>query len=103
MVFSFAQMIAHHTRGGCPLRPGDLMGTGTMSGPTKSEEGCFLELSRYGEQVYEMSAEDSSGARLRRTYLEDGDIVEFSAQIRTKDGLGNVGFGICRGEVLPAN
>ncbi|KIW93877.1 fumarylacetoacetase [Cladophialophora bantiana CBS 173.52] len=103
MVFSFAQMIAHHTRGGCPLRPGDIMGTGTMSGPTKAEEGCFLELSRYGEQPYEMSAEGSSGERIRRTYLEDGDIVEFAAQIRTKDGLGNVGFGICRGEVLPAN
>ena len=80
------------------------MATGTMSGPTKSEEGCFLELSRpYGENPYEMTAEGSSDRQIRRSYLEDGDIVEFSAQIRTIDGLGNVGFGLCRGEVLPAN
>ena len=80
------------------------MGTGTMSGPTKSEEGCFLELSwPYGGNPYEMTAEGSSDRRIRRSYLEDGDVVEFSAQIRTKDGLGNVGFGLCHGEVLPAN
>ncbi|OQV00213.1 hypothetical protein CLAIMM_05741 [Cladophialophora immunda] len=104
MIYSFAQMIAHHTRGGCPLRPGDIMATGTMSGPTKSEEGCFLELSRYGTQPYEMWAEgSSSGESIRRAYLEDGDMVEFSAQIGTNDGPGNVGFGICCGEVLPAN
>ncbi|KAK5400786.1 glycerol transporter [Exophiala xenobiotica] len=104
MVFSFAQMIAHHTRGGCPLRPGDIMATGTMSGGTKSEEGCFLELTRPdGENAYEMTAEGPSNRQIRRSYLEDGDIIEFSAQIRTKDGAGNVGFGLCRGEVLPAN
>ncbi len=80
------------------------MGTGTMSGSTKSEEGCFLELSRpYGENPYEMIGEGLSNRQIRRSYLEDGDIVEFSAQIRTKDGLGNVGFGLCRGGVLPAN
>ena len=80
------------------------MATGTMSGPTKSEEGCFLELSRpNGEKPYEMTAEGSSNRRIRRSYLEDRDIVEFSAQIRTEDDLGNVGFGLCRGEVLPAN
>ena len=79
------------------------MATGTMSGPTRSEEGCFLELSRYGEDPYEMAAEGSSANKIRRTFLEDGDVIEFAAQIRAEDGLGNVGFGVCRGKVLPAN
>jgi fumarylacetoacetase len=103
MVFSFAQMIAHHTRGGCPLRPGDIMATGTMSGPSRPEQGCFLELSRYGQDSYEMVAESSSNKKVSRRYLEDGDVVEFAACIQTKDGLGNVGFGTCRAEILPAN
>lgn len=79
------------------------MATGTMSGPTRSEEGCFLETSRHGTLDYEMVAQDSSKGSIHRTYLEDGDVVEFSSQIRPIDGSGNVGFGVCRGEVLRAN
>lgn len=101
VVFSFAQMIAHHTRGGCPLRPGNLLATGTMSGPTRPEQGCFLELSRVGAEPYEMAAVNSPERKLTRTFLEDGDIVEFTCQVRSSDGSGNVGFGSCRGEVLP--
>jgi fumarylacetoacetase len=100
-VFSFAQMIAHHTRGGCPLRPGNLLATGTMSGPTRPEQGCFLELSRVGAEAYEMRAVGPSENKLSRTFLEDGDIVEFTCQLRPSDGSGNVGFGACRGQVLP--
>ena len=105
VVFSFAQMIAHHTRGGCPLRPGDILATGTMSGPTKQEEGCFLELSRYGTDPYEMDAEAgaSTKSKIRRTFLEDGDLIEFTSQVRSGNGLGNVGFGACCGQVLPGN
>ena len=95
-------MLAHHTSGGCPLRSGDLIATGTLSGPTRKELGCFLELSRHGTDPYNMEAESSSRAKLRRAYLEDGDIVEFTAQVKDSDGLGNVGFGACQGEVLAA-
>lgn len=103
VVFSFAQMIAHHTRGGCPLQAGDVLATGTNSGPTRAEEGCLLELARYGADSYEMVANGSVESKIRRTFLEDGDVVEFAAQIRPNDGLGNLGFGVCRGEVLPGN
>ena len=95
-------MIAHHTRGGCALRPGDLLATGTLSGPTRQEEGCLLELSRNGTDAYEMTGEIPLKS-ISRTFLEDGDIVEFSAQVQSSDGLGNVGFGVCRGKLLPAN
>lgn len=97
-------MIAHHTRGGCPLSPGDLLATGTMSGPTRQEQGCLLELSLYGEDPYEMATtEGSSENKIRREFLEDGDVIEFTAQVRANDGPGHVGFGVCRGEVLPGN
>lgn len=103
VVFSFAQMIAHHTRAGCPLRSGDILATGTMSGPTRQELGCFLEHIKYGADPYEMAASGSGGDKIRRTFLEDGDMIEFTAQIRPKDGVGNVGFGALRGRVLPGN
>ncbi|KAK5707396.1 hypothetical protein LTR17_020739 [Elasticomyces elasticus] len=102
-IFSFAQMIAHHTRGGYPLRPGNLLATGTMSGPTRPEQGCFLELSKVGTEAYEMTATDLSKRTLSRTFLEDGDIVEFTCHLRSSDGSGNVGFGAYRGQVLPGN
>ena len=61
----------------------------------------MLELSRDGVNPYEMAAEGSSKSQLRRTFLEDGDVVELTAQLRASDGLGNVGFGVCQGTVLP--
>jgi len=103
VVYSFAQMLAHHSRGGCPLCPGDLLATGTLSGPTRPEQGCFLELSRVGTEAYEMTAVGSQSEKISRTFLEDGDIVEFLCQIRPSDGSGNVGFGACYGKVLPGN
>lgn len=96
-------MIAHHTRGGCPLRSGDILATGTMSGPTRQELGCFLEHSNYGPEPYEMVASGAAGGTIRRTYLEDGDVIEFTARIQPKDGIGNVGFGLLCGQVLPGN
>ncbi len=57
VVFSFAQMIAHHSRGGCALRPGDLLATGTISGPSKEREGCLMELSYSGTRPYTLSGE----------------------------------------------
>jgi fumarylacetoacetase len=95
-------MVAHHTRGGCPLRTGDLIGTGTVSGKPLRNRGCLLEMTHNGTIPYEVKA-NSSSKKLSRKYLEDGDIIEFVAQAVAKDGLGNVGFGACSGQVLAAN
>lgn len=101
VAFSFAQMIAHHTLGGCPLRPGDLLATGTLSGPTRGELGCFLESTLNGTAPYDMETKSPSKTKLTRRYIEDGDTIEFTAQARSRDGLRQVGFGACRGKVLP--
>lgn len=101
VVFSVAQMIAHHSRGGCALRPGDLLATGTISGPAKEKEGCLMELSDRGQRPYTMTELSGSDATVQRTYLEDGDGVVFTAKLKGKEGKGNVGFGECAGKVLP--
>lgn len=95
-------MLAHHTRGGCPLRPGDLVATGTLSGPTKAESGCFFEQTRGGKEPYELKALKMGKGSVQRGFLEDNDTVEFRAQVSLGDGLGNVSFGVCGGKVLPA-
>ncbi|EXJ75461.1 fumarylacetoacetase [Cladophialophora psammophila CBS 110553] len=102
VIFSFAQMIAHHTSGGCPLRTGDLIATGTLSGPTREEAGCLLEQTRGGKEPFEMVAEDSSKGSVQRAFCEDNDTIIFAAHAKSNDGLGNVGFGTCQGKVLPA-
>ncbi len=96
-------MIAHHTRGGCPLRTGDLIATGTVSGKPLRERGCLLEITQNGTVSYEIEAASGAEKKTKRVFLEDGDAVEFTAQARNTDGLGNVGFGACRGQVLAAN
>lgn len=103
VIFSFAQMIAHHSRGGCALRPGDLLATGTISGPSKEEEGCLMELSKAGTRPYTMSQTANPSNNIQRTYLEDGDEVIFTCQLKHPGGLGNIGFGSCRGRILPGN
>ena len=103
VIFSLAQMIAHHTRNGCPLETGNLIATGTISGQPLKERGCFFEMTQNGTVSYEMESESQSGHKASRLYLEDGDTVEFTAQAKGKDGLGNVGFGACKGKVLAPN
>jgi fumarylacetoacetase len=102
VIFSLAQMVAHHTRGGCPLRTGDLIGTGTVSSKPLRNRGCLLEMTNDGAVSYEIEAKISS-KRLSRKYLEDGDIVMFNGKAVATDGLGNIGFGACSGQVLAAN
>lgn len=94
-------MIAHHSRGGCALRPGDLLATGTISGPSKEREGCLMELSSSGTKPYTLKAKSDPGKDIQRTYLEDGDEVIFTAQLRCNGLRGNVGFGSCSGRILP--
>ncbi len=78
------------------------MATGTLSGPDRENGGCLLEQTRGGNEPYELPAEDRSKGSVHRTFCEDDDIITFTAQTRTSDGLGSVGFGACQGRLLPA-
>jgi fumarylacetoacetase len=92
--WSVAQLITHHTVGGCNLEPGDLLGTGTQSGPTPEEAGSLLELSRGGRQPLELPGGE------RRTFLADGDTVIMRAWAE-QPGAVRIGFGEAAGTVLP--
>jgi fumarylacetoacetase len=93
--WSIAQLVAHHTVNGCNLRPGDLLGTGTQSGPTPAEAGSLLELSAGGSQPIRI------GENELRTFLEDGDLVVLRAWCE-KPGAAHIGFGSAQGRLLPA-
>jgi len=93
--WTVAQLVAHHTVNGCTLRDGDLFGSGTLSGPRPEQGGSLLELSGGGKQLLELS----NGQR--RAFLEDGDTVILRGSC-TREGFRRIGFGECRGTVLPA-
>ena len=96
MYWTLAQLLTHHASNGCNLSPGDLLGSGTVSGETKGERGCLLELSWRGtEQVKLPNGEE-------RRFLEDGDEVIMRAHAE-RPGARRIGFGECRGVVLPAH
>ena len=88
------QMITHHTVGGCNFQPGDLIGTGTQSGPTPEEAGSLLELSKGGKEAMKLSNGET------RTFLQDGDTLILRAFCE-KPGAARIGFGQCAGTVLP--
>ena len=90
-----AQMIAHHTSNGCALHSGDLLGSGTVSGPDRSAAGCLLEITARGAEPVSLPSGE------RRAFLEDGDEVILRGRCH-RDGFVPIGFGECRGEVLPA-
>jgi fumarylacetoacetase len=93
--WTIAQLVAHHTVNGCDLRAGDLLGTGTQSGPTPGEAGSLLELSSGGSQPIQIGREE------HRTFLEDGDSVIFRGFCE-KPGMVRIGFGTAQGCILPA-
>jgi fumarylacetoacetase len=93
--WTIAQLVAHHTVNGCDLHAGDLLGTGTQSGPTPGEAGSLLELSAGGSRPIQISRDES------RTFLEDGDSVIFRGWC-DKPGMARIGFGEVHGRVLPA-
>ncbi|KAF2842239.1 Fumarylacetoacetase [Patellaria atrata CBS 101060] len=94
LLFSFPQMIAHHTVSGCPLRVGDLLGSGTISGTSPSSCGSLLEQNANGKGSIALSNGEN------RTFLEDGDEVRLSGFCGEDDVL--VGFGECIGKILPS-
>ncbi len=89
------QMIAHHTVGGCNLQPGDLLGTGTISGPEPSEAGTMIEITHGGRQPLTL------GDGSQRGWLEDGDTLMLRGWCE-RDGAVRIGFGECRGTITPA-
>ena len=95
MYWTFRHMLAHHTIGGCGLRTGDLIASGTVSGEKEHEHGCLLELTKNGKNPSRLS----DGSELR--YLEDGDEVKYTAVVG--DGSAGVGFGECVGVVRAAH
>ena len=97
--WTVAQMLAHHTVGGCNLQAGDLLGSGTISGPTASEAGALMELSHAGRKPVRF--EGGSGQIEERGFLADGDAVVFTGWCE-RPGFARIGFGECRGTVLPA-
>jgi fumarylacetoacetase len=90
-----AQLLTHHTSNGCNLRPGDLLGTGTVSGPEDDNRGCLLELTANGRQPFTLPGGEQRG------YLADGDEVTLRGYCE-REGFRRIGFGPCRGIVSPA-
>jgi fumarylacetoacetase len=93
--WTIAQLVAHHTVNGCNLRAGDLLGTGTQSGPTAAEAGSLLELSAGGSRPVPI------GDGEFRKFLEDGDSVVLRAWCE-RPGAVRIGFGSAQGGILPA-
>jgi fumarylacetoacetase len=91
LYWSIAQLVTHHASNGCNLRAGDLLATGTISGPQEGSEGCLLEMKHRTEQVRLPTGET-------RTFLEDGDEVVFRA-FAEREGLPRIGFGVCSGRI----
>jgi fumarylacetoacetase len=93
--WTVAQMVAHHTSNGCNLRPGDLCGSGTVSGADKGSLGCMLELTWRGTQPLTLPNGEE------RRFLEDGDELMLRAHC-ARAGAVSIGFGDCRGVIEPA-
>ncbi|MEY2653053.1 MAG: fumarylacetoacetase, partial [Pseudomonadota bacterium] len=93
--WTFAQLVTHHTVGGCNLCSGDLLGSGTLSGPTAEQGGSMLELSAGGQRTLDLPGGE------RRTFLQDGDTVILRAW-GERPGARRIGLGICSGTIVPA-
>lgn len=90
------QLITHHTSNGCNLNPGDLLGTGTLSGPDATEAGSLLELSMGGKNPITLPNGE------QRAFLEDGDTLILKAYCESPNAV-RIGFGECSGTILPAS
>ena len=96
LYWTIGQMLTHHASGGCNLQTGDLIATGTISGKEKSERGSMLELSWRGTEPIELPNGET------RRFLEDGDEIIKKGYCQ-REGFRRIGFGECRGRVIPAD
>ena len=95
MYWSVAQMVAHHTSGGCNLLSGDLIASGTVSGSPDDSRGCLLEITG-GSRAVELPTGE------RRVFLEDGDEITIHG-LCERAGYARIGFGTCTGVIIPAH
>ena len=96
MYWTVAQMVAHHSVNGCQLQPGDLFGSGTLSGAEPGQFGSLLEITEGGKHPVELASGEV------RKFLEDGDEIILRARAK-RDGVASIGFGECRGKVVAAH
>jgi fumarylacetoacetase len=96
MYWTPGQLITHHASNGCPLRPGDVLGSGTISGPSPDARGCLLELTSRGTDPVKLPSGEE------RRFLEDGDEVTLRGFCEA-EGWARIGFGECSGVVMPAS
>jgi fumarylacetoacetase len=93
MYWTIAQFIAHHTSNGCNLQPGDLLASGTVSGPQKESRGCLLEMTWGGKEPIELPNGE------KRAFLEEGDEIIMRGYCE-REGAARIGFGECRGVIV---
>jgi fumarylacetoacetase len=96
LYWDIGQLVTHHASNGCNLRPGDLLGTGTISGPDDESQGCLLEITGNGRRPIELPNGEL------RSFLADGDEVTLRGHCQ-REGFARIGFGECRGTVTPRN
>ena len=96
LYWTIGQMLTHHASKGCNLQTGDLMATGTVSGREKHERGCLLEMTWRGKEPIELPNGE------QRRFLEDGDEIIMKGYCE-REGFRRIGFGECRGMILPAD
>lgn len=94
MYYSAAEQLCHHAIGGCGMNVGDLLGSGTISGPNKGEYGSLMEVSWAGREPFTLDTGET------RTFIEDGDTLTLRGNARG-DGF-TIGFGDCTGKILPS-
>jgi fumarylacetoacetase len=95
MYWTLAQMLAHHTSNGCNLETGNLLASGTTSGPEPDAKACFAEINQRETRAIELPGGE------RRMWLEDGDELRIRGRAH-RDGFVSIGFGACDGRILPA-
>jgi fumarylacetoacetase len=95
LYWTLGQLIAHHTSNGCPLRPGDLIGSGTVSGPENHNRACLLEMTRRGAEPLTLPTGET------RVFLEDSDEVILRGWCEAS-GFRRISLGECRGLIQPA-
>jgi fumarylacetoacetase len=94
MYWTIGQIVTHHASNGCDLRPGDLLGTGTISAPTRQGFGSLLEITTGGQHPLQLENGET------RRFLEDGDEIILRGAA-SADGFAPIGFGECRAIVMP--